>query len=191
MVRWRCIFVRPKALVDAFVRNSKEAVKTSTSEDFEETPTSVWTLCSFLSDEQPAENDKLSLLFTCFFSHSASCTLRPSLTTGSCSDLNQTSNSEVFEFSVPRRSTQTLAWSLWGFWETRKKAISEFEAVSVPPLGRSETVFRREIQSSLSLRSSFGKNEKPFTGKLVEILLQSKMGDLREKWWGVGTKLGL
>lgn len=33
----------------------------------EETPTSVWTLCSFLSDEQPTENDKLSLLFTCFF----------------------------------------------------------------------------------------------------------------------------
>lgn len=76
-----------------------------------------------------------------------------------------------------------------------EKAISEFEAVSVPPLGRSQPVFRRGIQSTgsrfMSLRSSFGKNEKSVTGKLVEILLQSKTGDLRKKLWGVGTKLSL
>lgn len=75
-----------------------------------------------------------------------------------------------------------------------EKAISEFEAVSVPPLGRSQPVFRRGIQSTgsrfMSLRSSFGKNEKSVTGKLVEILLQSKTDDLRKKIMGGWNQTG-
>lgn len=42
----------------------------------------------------------------------------------------------------------------------------------------------------MSLRSLFGKNEKSVTGKLVEILLQSKTGDLRKKIMGGWNQTG-